>query len=97
MTEPSSPLDAWADRAALADKLVGADDDFLRELKARRASSGLSTAVIAERMGVTVEAVEQIERYDSDPSLSQLRRYALAAGITYSHAVAPEHEALPPL
>lgn len=96
MTDSPDPVDALADLARLAETLVDADDAFIRDLRDRRIAAGLSTTVVAERMGVSTDTVEVIERYDSNPTLSQLRRYALAIGIAYSHTVAPEHQALPP-
>lgn len=96
MTDSPDPADALAALARLAETLVDADNGFVRDLRDQRVAAGLSMSVVAERMGVSTEAVEVIERYDSNPRLSELRRYALAIGIAYSHSVAPEHPALPP-
>lgn len=49
----------------------------LIELRKRH---GLSQDTVAERMGVTQSAVSQFERYDANPTLSTIRRYAMAVG-----------------
>lgn len=70
-----------------ADKLATADYEFHYRLVTRRLSSGLTVSEVADRMGVDVEFVKNFERYDFNPSLSSLRRYALAIGVTYSHTI----------
>ena len=39
---------------------------------------GISQHVVAERMGVSKSAVSQFKHYDANPTLSTIRRYALA-------------------
>lgn len=70
---------------ARALELVQRDSDFLDALISLRTSSGISQESVAERMGVTQPAVAAFEREDSNPTLSSIRRYALAVGarITY--------------
>lgn len=55
-----------------------------RELKAEliriRIESGLTQKDLAGIMGVTQQAIHKLERYDSDPKASTLRRYANALG-----------------
>lgn len=62
-----------------------------RELKARlvrvRRKAGLSQEDVAERMSVSQQTVSKFERYDSDPKLSTLRRYANAVGALIEHQV----------
>lgn len=70
---------------ARAIELVRSDSDFLDALIKLRVSNGISQETVAERMGVTQPAVAAFEREDSNPTLSSIRRYALAIGakITY--------------
>lgn len=62
-----------------------------RELKAEliniRIESGLTQKRLADIMGVTQQAIHKLERYDSDPKASTLRRYANALGALYEHRV----------
>lgn len=62
-----------------------------RELKAKlikiRRDAGLSQADVADRMDVTQQTVSKFERYDSDPKLSTIRRYANAVGALIEHEV----------
>lgn len=73
------------DIEARALELVQRDSDFLDALINLRTSNGISQESVAERMGVTQPAVAAFEREDSNPTLSSIRRYALAVGakITY--------------
>lgn len=50
-------------------------------LMAGRIMNGLTRAQIAERCGRSVEQVLAFERGETDPTLSELRRYAHAAGV----------------
>lgn len=60
-------------------KALGANEEHFRDqLFALRREHGLSQEVVAERMGVSQSVVARLERYDSNPTLSTLRRYALA-------------------
>lgn len=65
-----------------------------RELKASliriRQDSGLTQRQVAELMGVTQQAVNKLERYDSDPKMSTLRRYANAVGALVHHWTTPD-------
>jgi predicted transcriptional regulator len=53
-----------------------------RERKSRliykRRDAGLTQADVARIMGVRKRWVEKFERYDSDPRLSEVRRYEVA-------------------
>ncbi|GAA1860849.1 hypothetical protein GCM10009715_05390 [Paeniglutamicibacter psychrophenolicus] len=57
------------------------------ELVGFRREAGLSQGEVAERMGVTQQAVSKFEAYDADPRLSTLRRYANAVGALLGHRV----------
>lgn len=70
-----------------ADAMVDADAALLEQLGGHRARQGIPVAVVAQRMGVTPRTVVDLERYDADPPLSLVRRYALAIGAVVSHAV----------
>lgn len=48
------------------------------ELRERRLELGLSLETIAERTGVLPEDVAEFERYDSNPTLRYLLKYASA-------------------
>lgn len=68
----------------LADDLVNQMQDLLAELVALRKAKHLSQAEVADVIGVTRTAVTHFERYDSDPKLSTIIRYALAVGARIS-------------
>lgn len=72
---------------ARADQLIQADSSYLSSLISIRQDRGPSVTVVAERMGVSPATVEELERYDANPKLSILRRYALAVGARVSHSV----------
>lgn len=65
---------------ARADSLVEAHTEHLRELIALRRKHQLSQETVAERMGVSQPTVAAFEHYDSNPTLTTIRRYALAVG-----------------
>lgn len=67
--------------------LVEADNRLLDDLISARRAKGLTIPEIADRMGVSLLAIERIESGERDPHLSTLRRYALAIGVTYQHEV----------
>lgn len=70
-----------------AEQLVGSHEDLMRQLIAMRKKHHLSQEVVAERMGVSQPTVASFERYDSNPQLSSIRRYALAVGASIEHIV----------
>lgn len=63
---------------ARARSLQAAQREMMESLVDLREQHGLSQADIAGRMGVSQSAVAQFERYDSNPTLASIRRYALA-------------------
>lgn len=71
----------------LADLLVDSHDQLLSELIATRKKHGLSQEKVAERMGVSQPSVAAFERYDANPGLSTIRRYALAVQASIEHRV----------
>lgn len=65
---------------ARAEALIEAHECLMRDLIALRTKHNLSQEEVAVRMGVTQPTVSNFERYDSNPRLSTIRRYALAVG-----------------
>jgi transcriptional regulator with XRE-family HTH domain len=72
---------------ARANELVQRDAEFLDDLIAIRVKSGISQETVAARMGVTQPSIAAFEREDSNPTLSTIRRYALAVGARISYQV----------
>ena len=72
-----------------ATALADADMRLRRALVEARRSAGLSQNDVAVALGIKQPSVAAFERYDSDPRLSTLRRYALAVGAQVSHDVKP--------
>lgn len=71
------------------------DADLIRDLIALREEQGLSQQVVAERLGVTQATISAFERYDNDPKLSTIRRYAHAVGAFVDHSVSKDTESEP--
>lgn len=82
---------------ARAASLVENHEGLLRDLVALRKKHGLSQEVVAERMGVSQPAVAKFERYDANPRLSTLRRYAMAVGARLIDEVVDDHLVTLPL
>jgi DNA-binding XRE family transcriptional regulator len=70
--------------------LARSDADLMRDLVELRRARKLTQKALAERMGVTQATVAAFERYDSDPKLSTLRRYAHALEALVKHIVLPD-------
>jgi transcriptional regulator with XRE-family HTH domain len=71
----------------LADSLIDSHDSLMRSLIALRKRHRLTQDDVAERMGVSQPTVAAFERYDSNPTLSTIRRYALAVDASIDHHV----------
>jgi DNA-binding XRE family transcriptional regulator len=72
-------------------KLLAREDRKMKsELIALRQRAGLTQANVADMLGISQQAVNKLERYDSDPKLSTLRRYANAVGALVEHHVVPD-------
>ena len=71
----------------IASELVSQTQDMLDDLLELRKRKGMTQQDIAETIGVTRTAVTAFERYDSDPKLSTLIRYAMAVGARLNIAV----------
>ena len=61
-----------------ADLLVDARDRLLEGLVRLRKEHKLSQRTVAERMGVSQPTVAAFERYDANPTVSSIIRYAMA-------------------
>ena len=72
---------------ATAERLASEDRKMRYELVQARRNAGLSQKRVAELLGVKQASVAAFERYDNDPKLSTIRRYALAVGAEISHTV----------
>lgn len=62
----------------LSDDLVNQTQDLLTSLVAERHARKMTQQDVADLIGVTRTAVTHFERYDSDPKLSTIIRYAMA-------------------
>ncbi|ROQ52629.1 helix-turn-helix protein [Rathayibacter sp. PhB152] len=72
-------------------KVLAREDREMRAALVRlRHDTGLRQREVAERMGVSQQAVNKLERYDADPKLSTLQRYANAVGAIIEHRVEPD-------
>lgn len=91
MDTPQKHLSVHADEAIdnRAAAMVENRFDFLRELVQRRIDLGLTQAEVADLLGITPQAVSKYERYDWDPRLSTLERYANAVGVVLKTTVSP--------
>ncbi|WP_295124265.1 helix-turn-helix transcriptional regulator [uncultured Leifsonia sp.] len=72
---------------ALAEDLVAEHRILMQTLVAHRKAHELTQETVAERMGVSQPTVAAFERYDANPTLSTIRRYALAVGAGIRHHV----------
>ncbi len=75
-----------------ADQLVESHTLLMQELIALRKKHNLSQELVGERMGVSQPAVASYEGYESNPTLSSIRRYALAIGARIEHKVIDDLE-----
>ncbi len=72
---------------ARAKVLARADREMRADLVRIRREAGLSQQQVADRMGISQQAVYKLERYDADPRQSTLQRYANAVGALVEHRV----------
>ena len=82
---PETPL------TALAIDLVEATDGLIRALRTQREAAGLTVEDVAERLGTSVEAVQEFERVSDSgvQRLQKVRLYALAVGARVTITVLP--------
>lgn len=67
------------------------DYKMMADLVQIRIDRGLTQEDIAQRLGVSQQAVSKLESYASDPKLSTVRRYAHAVEALVAHVVEPDH------
>lgn len=73
-------------------KVLAREHRHLRaELVRVRTENGLTQADVAQLLQITPQAVSKLERYDADPKLSTLARYANAVGALIEHRVTVDH------
>ncbi len=72
-----------------ATSLADADMRLRRALVEARRAAGLSQDDVAKALGIKQPSIAAFERYDSDPRLSTIRRYATAVGAHIDHSVTP--------
>jgi transcriptional regulator with XRE-family HTH domain len=70
-----------------AKKLAENDYRLINELIQQRIDKGLSQQDVADRLGITQQAVSRFEKMDNDPRLSSIREYAHAIEALVWHAV----------
>ncbi|MHA7270587.1 helix-turn-helix domain-containing protein [Arthrobacter sp. HLT1-20] len=73
-------LDLANAQQRLASSLVEETQDMMHELVERRRSCNLTQKNVADVIGVSRTAITHFERYDADPKMSTIVRYALAIG-----------------
>lgn len=74
-------MEETRDRIRDRAKALGANEEQFREqLFGLREAHNLTQEQVADRMGVSQSVIARLEGYDSNPTLSTLRRYALAVG-----------------
>ncbi|MFJ4267729.1 helix-turn-helix transcriptional regulator [Paenarthrobacter nicotinovorans] len=71
-------------RQILAEDLINETQDLLADLIDLRRAKGLTQDDIAKAIGVTRTAITAFERYDGDPKMSTIVRYAMAVGARIS-------------
>lgn len=70
-----------------AEQLVDSHASLMQQLIALRKDRNLSQELVGKRMGISQPAVAAFEGHESNPTLSSIRRYALAVGATIEHTV----------
>lgn len=70
-----------------AEALLEAQENLMEALKTTRRQRFSSQEEMANTMGVTRDAVDQFERYDANPTLATIRKYALALGVVVDYEV----------
>jgi transcriptional regulator with XRE-family HTH domain len=78
------------DLSERAARLVDSHYRLLQDLIALRKKNKLSQELVGERMGITQPAVAAFEGHNSNPTLSTIRRYALAVGAGIEFTVIEE-------
>lgn len=74
-----------------AKEILKVQRSFIEDLIEQRRVQRMSQSDVAELMGITQSAVSLFEHYDSNPTLSSIRRYALAVNADLVMEVKPRH------
>lgn len=88
MNKDSADNQIFSDEAALSLETTEEPDTgnkMIADLIAVRHAHELTQADVAQRMGTSIKAVQDFEKEDSDPRLSQIRRYALSVEAMIRH------------
>lgn len=63
--------------------------EFIESLIKIREAKGLSQADVGQLLGLSQSAVAQFEKYDSNPTMGSIRRYAMVFGASISMDAEP--------
>lgn len=74
-----------------AEQLVESHDMLIQELIALRKAHNLSQELVGTRMGISQPGVASFEGHEANPTLSSIRRYALAVGARIEHKVIDDY------
>lgn len=77
-----------------AEQLVESHTRLMEDLYLLRKKNKLSQDLVGERMGVSQPAVASFESHDANPTLSTIRRYALAVGARIEYKVIDDLEVI---
>lgn len=75
-----------------ASQVVENTRGLVEDLTSVRKEHGLSQSELAERMGVSQSAVAQFERYDANPTIASVERYAIAVGARIAITVVSDRD-----
>ena len=76
-----------------AKEILREQREFRNSLVKIREKRNLSQQQVGEYLGLSQSAIAQFERYDSNPTLGTIRRYALAAGASIVMSATPRDKA----
>ena len=74
-------------KVELARLLANDSYDYIESLRRVREENGLTPREVADKLGVSEDAIHEIEAPDANPDLNTLRQYALAIGARVEHRV----------
>ncbi|PQM75233.1 helix-turn-helix transcriptional regulator [Corynebacterium sp. J010B-136] len=76
-----------------AKEILREQREFRNSLVKIREQRNLSQQQVGEALGLSQSAIAQFERYDSNPTLGTIRRYALAVGASIVMSATPRDKA----
>ncbi|MGP5293715.1 helix-turn-helix domain-containing protein [Corynebacterium casei] len=77
------------EQKAHAKEILREQREFRESLVRIREERDLSQSQVGEMLGLSQSAIAQFERYDSNPTLGTIRRYALAVGASIVMSASP--------